>query len=159
LASSNTKWAAVAFIAAHFITSAIYDLFVDSSGFAMHLSQSAVYIIISMMSISVALRLLALSISIVYISIAVNWFLLSRGVEFQIQELFYNNFYAIMNTLNLITLICLGWNNAVYIFNHISNCRGVSSRPKLRNGVARNHSILSSNISISKKNNKISERN
>ena len=116
--------AAIIFIAAHFITLLFYYLIiVDKTfaiwqgGFVLHISQALIYLVITFISISVKLRIASLVISIFYGLIALNWLLLERGIEANIQAYFYEHFASIITTMNLIVIYLLGKDGAIHLLN------------------------------------------
>tara|TARA_R110000851_G_scaffold176388_1_gene323022 strand:- start:839 stop:1357 length:519 start_codon:yes stop_codon:yes gene_type:complete len=116
--------AAIVFIAAHFITLLFYYLIiVDDTfsiwqgGFILHISQSLIYLVIPFINISVKLRIASFAISIFYGLIAINWLLLERGIETNIQAYFYDSFASIITTMNLIVIYLLGKDGAIHLLN------------------------------------------
>jgi hypothetical protein len=130
--------AAIVFIAAHFITLLFYYLIiVDKTfaiwqgGFVLHISQALIYLIITFISINVKLRIASLVISIFYGLIALNWLLLERGIEVDIQAYFYEHFASIITTMNLIVIYLLGKDGAIHLLNMFFSRNALFNKSRL----------------------------
>ena len=123
--------AAIVFVAAHFISVAVYDfVVVDDAynilggGFSLHLLIAAIYLAVSELGINYKLRMVALITAFVHVAMAANWSLLQIGFDAGIQSFFYDSFTSIIIAMNSIVIYLLGRNSAIHIFNALFVRRG-----------------------------------
>ena len=114
------------FIAAHFLSVFIYDLFVvdnslsaGKSGVDLRALQASIYMIIPMFGMSKGLKLASLAVAATYILSAAAWLLHSLEAWLDIQSYFYAHFSSIIMTINLIIIYLLGRDSAIRIFNNV----------------------------------------
>jgi hypothetical protein len=130
--------AAILFIAAHFLSVLIYkSLVVDDQfiiwqgGFVINMSQAFIYLIIVFINIDIKLRITSFVTFIVFGLFAINWFLIQRGIEGQLQIYFYEYFQSIIITLNLIVIFLLGKDGAIHLFNLFFSCNTFLNKSRL----------------------------
>ena len=118
--------AAIIFIAAHFVSVGLYDLLVVDNefvvakgGFVLHMLQAYVFILVTSFSMSRELKITSLIIAVIYALMAINWSVLERGIESNVQAHFYGIFASIIITMNLIVIFLLGKDGALHIFNRL----------------------------------------
>ena len=116
--------AVIIFIAAHFASVGVYNsLVVDGAfaisdgGFILHMAQATIYSSISFFKLSFKLKVIACVTAVFYCLLAINWVLLDRGIEVNIQSYFYDTFSSIIMTINLIVIYLLGKDSVIHLFN------------------------------------------
>jgi hypothetical protein len=130
--------AAIIFIAAHFVSTGIYNLLIvdgdfviSKGGFILHMLQASVYSSIIFLNFKFELSIAAGVTAIFYCLIAINWVFLERGIELDIQSFFYDSFSSIIMTINLIVIYLLGKDGAIHLFNMLLRRHTFLSRIQL----------------------------
>ncbi len=153
------KRAAFIFIGAHFLSVSIYDLLVvgdefaiPKGGFILHMLQAAVFASLLSLKLKFELSLTAAVISVWYFLMAINWALLARAGETDIQSYFYDLFPSIIMTMNLIVIYLLGKDGVIHMVNTIFKRYTFLSRIRLFLRSAYSNSVFNLALPISQKN-------